>query len=71
MVNELSEILTITINRDGKIHTQDYHMGVPAAPLAVVGDTDRTGTEIHFKPSSEIFTQTEYHYDRSEERRVG
>ncbi len=26
-------------------------------------DTDRTGTEIHFKPSAEIFTQTEYHYD--------
>ncbi|MGB5425834.1 MAG: DNA topoisomerase (ATP-hydrolyzing) subunit B [Gammaproteobacteria bacterium] len=63
VVNALSENLTITINRDGKIHTQEYHMGVPVAPLAVVGDTERTGTEIHFMPSSKIFTQTEYHYD--------
>jgi DNA gyrase subunit B len=63
VVNALSEKLVLTIKRDGKLHTQEYRMGVPVAPLQVVSDTDQTGTEIHFKPSSAIFTQTEYHYD--------
>jgi DNA gyrase subunit B len=63
VVNALSEKLVLNINRDGKAHTQQYNMGVPAAPLEVLGETEKTGTEIHFKPSSDIFTQTEYHYD--------
>ncbi|MDH3979907.1 MAG: DNA topoisomerase (ATP-hydrolyzing) subunit B [Gammaproteobacteria bacterium] len=63
VVNALSETLRLTIYRHGHIHTQDYLMGVPQAPLAESGETDRTGTEIHFKPSAEVFTGTEYHYD--------
>ncbi len=64
VVNALSEELEVYVHRDGKIHYQKYKRGVPCADLQVVGETDRTGTTIHFKPDPEIFTETtEYDYD--------
>ncbi len=63
VVNALSEELELTIYRDGKIHHQVYALGVPKSPLKQVGDTDISGTSLRFKPSEQIFTQTEYHYD--------
>ena len=63
VVNALSETLKLSIRRDGKLYQQDYRMGDPVAPLAVVGETTGTGTEVRFKPSCTIFTQTEFHYD--------
>ena len=63
MVNALSETLTLTIQRAGKLYRQEYALGEPQQPLAEVGDTHSTGTEIRFKPSVDIFTDTEYHYD--------
>ncbi|MDH5325391.1 MAG: DNA topoisomerase (ATP-hydrolyzing) subunit B [Gammaproteobacteria bacterium] len=63
VVNALSEWLTLTIYRDGRVHSQEYKMGDPQEPLKEVGDTDKTGTKIRFKPSTEIFSDTEFHYD--------
>lgn len=63
VVNALSESLKLTIRRDGKIYQQDYSLGDPQNELKEVDVTENTGTEIRFKPSTEIFALTEYHYD--------
>ena len=63
VVNALSEWLRLTIRRNGQIHQIEFRMGVPVAPLAVTGKTERRGTEVHFLASKEIFGDIEYHYD--------
>jgi DNA gyrase subunit B len=63
VVNALSEFLKLTIRRGGKIHEQIYRHGVPDEPLKIVGDSATSGTEIHFKPSAETFTNIEFHFE--------
>ena len=62
-VNALSTYLKAEIHREGKIFVQEFSRGFPKAPVHVVGESDKTGTIITFKPDGEIFTTTtEYSY---------
>ncbi len=63
VVNALSSKLTLTVRRNNKVHEQVYHHGVPEAPLSVIGETNESGTAVHFHPSPETFSNIEYHYD--------
>jgi DNA gyrase subunit B len=63
VVNALSENLELKIWRDGKVWRQTYQMGVPVADLEATGRSKRTGTEISFLPSKDVFSDTEYHFD--------
>lgn len=63
VVNALSETLKLTIRRKGEVYEQVYHHGVPENPLTVIGKTEGHGTEVHFRPSAETFSNIEFHYD--------
>lgn len=63
VVNALSEWLELTIRRGGKVHLQKYTLGEPQTPLQVIGESSETGTDVRFKPSDKIFTNTTYIYD--------
>ncbi|MDQ0245005.1 DNA gyrase subunit B [Bacillus fengqiuensis] len=64
VVNALSTSLEVYVQRDGHVHYQKFERGVPSGDLKIIGETDQTGTRVHFKPDGEIFTETlEYDYD--------
>lgn len=63
VVNALSEELHLLIRMNGKVYEQFYRLGNPIAPLTAVGETNERGTEIKFKPSSEIFKNIQFSYD--------
>ena len=61
-VNALSTYLRAEVCRNGKVYMQEYSCGPPKAPVAVIGETDRTGTMITFHPDASIFSVTTYEY---------
>src|SRR5499427_3550621 len=63
VVNGLSEWQKLKIWRDGKAYKMEFRDGVPVAPLALIGPTERRGTEVHFKASEAIFGKVEFHYE--------
>lgn len=62
-VNALSSSLIATIYKDGKVYRQEYAFGKPLTDVQIVGETDKTGTEIYFMPDDGIFVTTVYVYD--------
>jgi DNA gyrase subunit B len=63
VVNALSEVLDLTIQRGGKRYTQQYRHGEPQAPLAEVGEATLRGTTIRFRPSAATFKNISFSYD--------
>ncbi|MBC8756084.1 DNA topoisomerase (ATP-hydrolyzing) subunit B [Kordia sp. YSTF-M3] len=63
-VNALSAHLTATVFREGKVWEQEYERGKPLYPVKAIGDSDKNGTIVTFRPDPTIFTQTlEYNYE--------
>jgi DNA gyrase subunit B len=74
-VNALSKWLKLTIRRDGKVHYMEFArgviqnrnieeaQGVSISPISVTGDTEKTGTEVHFLADETIFGKVEFHYE--------
>ncbi|MBQ2542930.1 MAG: DNA topoisomerase (ATP-hydrolyzing) subunit B [Bacteroidales bacterium] len=67
-VNALSKKLIATVCREGKMYRQEYAYGKPMTQVEVIGDSDKTGTQVEFWPDDTIFTVTEYKYDILETR---
>ncbi len=74
-VNALSKFLRLTVRREGKAHELEFSKGfvqnriveqqggVEVSPMRIIGDSDKRGTEVHFLPDTEIFTDVNFHYD--------
>ena len=62
-VNALSEQLEVTVRRDGFRYRQRYSRGVPQEELQKIGETEKHGTTVVFKPDEEIFEVTEFSYE--------
>ena len=67
-VNALSKLMHVTVNRDGKISEQEYKIGVPQYPVREIGNSDTTGTKVHFWPDDSIFITLVYNKDILEAR---
>ena len=74
-VNALSKWLKLTIRRNGKAHYMEFargviqnrnieeENGVSVSPISVIGDTEHSGTEVHFLADETVFGNVEFHYE--------
>ena len=63
VVNALSEWLQVQVHKDGKIHEMRFSRGGITQEITIVGETDRTGTTVTFKPDDQMFDTVEYDYE--------
>lgn len=63
VVNALSTWLEVKVSDGQHVHYQKFQRGVPVEDLKIIGDTDKTGTEVVFSPDPEIFEELEYDYE--------
>jgi len=68
VVNALSEVLELEIWRNGHVHQQRYHRGIPAGDLYITGKTEKRGTKITFKPDTKIFEITDFSFETLSQR---
>ena len=68
VVNALSEWLEVVVYKDGKEYKQRYERGKVMYDLQLIGDTDKNGTKVTFKPDAEIFEDTIYDFEILKER---
>ncbi len=67
-VNALSTKLLVTVRREGKLFEQEYSIGIPKYPVREIGESNETGTTVHFWPDMSIFIVSEYKKDILESR---
>ena len=63
VVNAMCEWLVVHVHKNGKIYEMKFSRGNITQEMRIVGDTDRTGTTVRFKPDPEMFDDTVYDYD--------
>jgi DNA gyrase subunit B len=68
VVNALSEYMEVEVYRDGRRYFQSYKRGVPTDKVKDIGETKKTGTRVLFKPDSQIFEETEFHFETLSKR---
>jgi len=63
VVNALSEWMKVRVYKNGKIHEMKFARGAITQEMTIVGNTDKTGTEVTFQPDPEMFDTIIYDYD--------
>ena len=63
VVNALSEYLEVEIKRGGKVYSQRYERGERMTELRAIGNTEKTGTKVRFRPDEQIFETIEFSYE--------